>query len=831
MRDVSQGGSDPTHVTNGEVRRVRQELFRMAFITVAVITLAACAASRAFTRGETAARAGDWDSAVEYYRQAVQDDPDRAEYKIAFERATYSAAALHVDQARKAEAEGRLEDALREYRRASELDGSNRQAAAKASELEQLLRDRLEAAQPRPQIERLREEAQRATPEAILSPTTPLGPVRFNNASVRDILLFIGQSTGINVLFDRDFQDRPTTIDVDGVTLEQALQQLMLTNQLFYKVLNDRTVVVIPDNNQKRQQYEDQVVKTFFLSHVDSTELNTLLTAIIRVPGMAIQPQFSPNKTSNTLTVRASTPVMAIIDQMIKGVDKPRAEVMIDVQILEINRERAKQYGLNLSAYAAGLFFSPETAPGTGGNAITTGPFNLNTISQGISTADFYLSLPSAILRFLESDSRTKVLAKPQLRGREGQKVQLNLGEEVPIPSTTFTPIATGGAATNPLTSFTYRTIGIVVEMTPRVTYEGDIILDLTLENSARGGDVLIAGQALPAFTSRRVITSLRLRDGEPNLLAGLLREDERRSLQGFPGIIRMPVLQQLFGSTDSTIRQTDIVMLLTPRIIRSHQLTAKDLAPIYIGPQSNLTLGGGPPPLLNVPEAPPAAPPAAPAAPAAGVMQVPPGSSPIPGFTTLPPVTAAPAPAAPPPAAPPPAAAPPAVVTAPPVAPTVQAPPRDPLQPPAPPQPPAPVPTTPAIVSLTAPGNMTVGAGPYTVPISINGASRLSTLTLSIVYNPAVVRVRSVQEGTFMRQGGIAAMFTTQPDPAGRLDIVITRPGDQTGAVGSGLIGAILFDPVAPGSSTLAVSGVGTVAGTGAPAALQFAPATVTVK
>jgi hypothetical protein len=133
--------------------------------------------------------------------------------------------------------------------------------------------------------------------------------------------------------------------------------------------------------------------------------------------------------------------------------------------------------------------------------------------------------------------------------------------------------------------------------------------------------------------------------------------------------------------------------------------------------------------------------------------------------------------------------------------------------------------------ITITAPQNMTVGAGPYTVPLSIAGASRLSTLSLSITYNPAVLRVRSVQEGTFMRQGGIAAIFTAQPDPGGRIDIVVTRPGDQTGAVGAGLLGAILFDAVAAGTSTLVVTGVGTVAGTGAAAALQFAPANVTVK
>ena len=786
------------------------------------IAIAGCAVSRAFTRGEAAARAGDWDAAVEYYRQAVQDDPDRAEYKIALERATFAAAALHGDRARKAEEEGRLEEALREYRRSTELDPSNRQVAARAAELERVIRDRIEAARPRPQIERLREEARKVAPEPLLSPTQPLGPVRFNNANARDVLNFIGDSTGINVLFDRDFVDRPITIDVEGVTLEQALQQIMITNQMFYKVLNPRTILVINDTTAKRTQFEDQVVRTFFLSHADATEMSQLLTAIIRIAGMPVQPQFSPNKTANTLTVRSSTAVMNIIERMLEANDKPRAEVIIDVQILEVARERVKEFGLNLSDYAIGGIFSPEVAP-----SAEAPPFNLNTISQGVSTADFYLSVPSALLRFLESDSRTKVLAKPQLRGSEGQKVSLNLGEDVPIPTTTFTPIATGGGAVNPLTSFGYRTIGINVEMTPRVTYEGDVMIDVTVENSARSTDVVIAGQALPAFSSRKVTTRLRLRDGESNLLAGLLREDERRSLVGFPGVLRMPVLQQLFGSNESTIRQTDIVMLLTPRIVRSHELTATDLAPIYIGPQSNLALGGGPPPLINPPAAePPPEPGATPAQPQPPKLQIPPGSSPIPGFTTVP--------ATPPPAQPPPTPAAPA--------PTPPTEPPTPLPVPAEPPVTQPTPAAPpgqqvptigggGRVTLSAPPEMRVGAGPYTVPVSINNAARLSTISISIAFNPAVLRVRSIQEGTIMRQGGITPTFTQQVDAAaGRIDIAITRPNDLTGAVGTGLLAAVLLEPVAAGQSPLTVTGVGTVVG-GGTAALQFVPATVVVK
>ncbi|MFN2445814.1 MAG: hypothetical protein ABR606_09575, partial [Vicinamibacterales bacterium] len=443
-----------------------------------------------------------------------------------------------------------------------------------------------------------------------------------------------------------------------------------------------------------------------------------------------------------------------------------------------------------------------------------------NTISQGISTADFYLAIPAAIVRFLESDSQTKILAKPQLRGAEGQKVSVNLGEEVPVPSTTFTPLATGGANANPLTSFTYRPLGVIVTMTPRVTYEGEIVLDLELENSARGSDVNIAGQNLPAFNSRKVTTRLRLRDGESNLIAGLLREDERRSLTGFPGLIRMPLLRQLFANNDTNIRQTDIVMLLTPRIIRTHNLSADDLTPIYIGTQSNMSLGGGPPPLIGGGE--PLAtepPPAAGTAPTGtqpivpGPPRVPPGSGPVPGTTSLP----VPAPATPPsPFQPPPAVAQPAV-------------PRDPVAPPD--APPAVTFQTPAQVSIAPPAEMRVGGGPYTLPLVVNGANRLSTLSVTVTFNPALVRVSAVTEGPLMRQGGATVTFTQQVDAAsGRIDIAVTRAGDQTGVAGSGTVAALLVEPLAPGTSTLSMSGVGTIAG-GGMAPLILLPANLTIK
>jgi len=824
---------------------IRRLVNGVVLVALAALVAAGCATGRAFARGESAGQAGDWESAVGFYRQALQDDPDRPDYKIALERAMVAAAAMFTERGRQLEEAGQPDEALRAYRKAQEFEPSNRTLAAKAAEIERMLRDRIEAATPRPEIEKMRQQARRNV-EPVLSPTNP-EPLIVNliNTSLREILSFIGNYSGINVTFDRDFQDRSITLKLEGVSLEQALQQIMISNQLFYKVINERTIIVAADSTQKRGQYEDQVIRTFFISNADATELQTLLNSLLRVAGMAIQPQIVPNKTANTITIRATAPVVQIAERIIEANDKPRAEVSVDVQILEVSRERAKRYGLDLGSYSAALNFSPEAAPGE-----TAKPFNLNTISQGVSTADFYLSVPSAVIRFLESDSQTKVLAKPNLRGTEGQKLSLNLGEDVPVPSTTFTPLATGGAAANPLTSYGYRTIGIIVDMTPRVTYDGDIILEISVENSARGQDTNIAGQNLPSFFSRKVQTKLRLRDGESNLLAGLLREDERRSLTGFPGIMRLPIVKQLFSNNDNTIKQTDIVMLLTPRIVRTHELRASDLSPIYIGTQSNMSLGGPPaviggdPPAVPVP-ATPATPPATDAAPSTALTQpagtqpaavpvlppgsqrpvMPPGSSPIPGLTMPPAATpAAPATVTPPQREPePPPVLPAPAAAAPTPAPVAPAPAAAAATPP-----PA---QAPARITLSPPSEMRLGSGPYTVPISIAGASRLSTLTISITYNPALVRVRSVQEGTFMRQGGVAPAFSSQVDEkSGRVDIVISRPGDETGASTAGLLAALLVEPIAAGTGSLSISGSASVPG-GASAALQYMPAGVTVR
>jgi general secretion pathway protein D len=826
---------------------------RLVVVIVLALMVSGCAAGRAFRKGQDAARVGDWDTAVAEFTKAVQANPEKAEYKISLERAMQTASREHITRARELEAKDQLDAALIEYRKALELDASNRLAHARAVELEKTIRDRIEATRPRPPIDALRDQArQRATP--LLSPTAPLPVVSFGpNASLRDILNFIGTATGINVTYDSQYQDKAYTVRLEDVTLEQALQQIMAANQLFYKVLNPKTIIVVPDNAQKHAQYDDLVVRVFYISHADVSELAQTINTIMRIPTMPVQPTLLPNKTANTITVRATAPVVEVIERIIRANDKPRAEIVIDVQILEVNRKRTRDLGLNLSNYSLGLTFSPEFAPPNTSGSIPPAappPFNLNTISQGVSTADFYLTVPTAVVRFLEQDTHTKLIAKPQLRGAEGTKLTMNLGDEIPVLSTVFGAAAAGGFASVPQSSFNYKSVGVNLEMTPRVTYEGEIVLDgFLVESSSLGPSISVAGQEVPSFSSRKVGTKLRLREGESTLLAGLLRDEQRKILSGFPGIMRMPVLRSLFGQTTDEINQSDIVMLLTPHIVRTHELTVEDVSAIFIGTQQNVGLGGPPSLIAPQPVEPPAptpAPaPATPATPAETVPGVPrslanppPGAQPLnppkpPGLSPVPTLT--------PPGAVPPTGAPTVgpVPAAPPVAeaPAATLPPKAPETPPRDPNVPAPpaagTPTgTAAQIIITPPGTeFRVAGGPYTVPVSINNASRVSNLTLTVTFNPNVLRVRTVQDGTFMRQGGTTTSFTPRIDaPAGRVDIAITRTADQAGASGAGLLAALLFDGVGPGSSVIQVNGVGNTP-EGAAVSLQFNPVTVTVR
>jgi general secretion pathway protein D len=853
---------------------------KLAGLLVLALVASGCAASRAFRHGQDAVRAGDWDSAITYFTKAVQENPDNGEYRIHLRRAQDEAYHMHAEHARELERRDDLEEALAEYRKALEITSTDRVIQAKVAELERTIRERVEASRPQPRITQLQNQARGLNAPPLLNPGSR-EPLRMNfgqQSSLRDILNFIGTASGINLNYDAQFVDKPYgPVNLDGVTLEEALNQVLSANQYYYKVTGPKTIIVIPDQPAKHQQYDDLVMRVFFINHADATELASLVNSVMRIPQMPVQPMVMPNKAANTITVRATSPVMDVVDRLIRANDRPRAEVLLDVQILEVNNQRVKKYGIDLSQYALNLIFSPEVAPPNTTAVSAPPPFNLNTISQGVSTNDFYLGVPYAVVNFLAQDSQSRTLAKPQLRGAEGQQMTLNLGQDIPVLQTVFGAAAAGGLATTPTSSYSYRTVGVILDITPTVTYEGEIRLKISVESSALGNSIEVGGQSAPSFTSRKVTTYLRLREGEANLLAGLIRTDKSKLNRGVPGIGHIPGINAIFSYNEDNDQDNDIVMLITPHIVRDHELTKEDVGNIYIGTQANVGLSGPPQLIAPQPEAPapgqapaPAPPTGPPNLPQPGAQQppvaapagaqipnppAPPGTAPVPSYVqtptappTVPPtLTNQPAPVAPVPGAPAPTAVSPTPpATAPGTLPPVAMPPSATPAPGA--NPPAATPTgaapasgqggnapgavTPAQIILTPAGTeFRVQGGPYSVPISINNASRISTMTLTVTYNPAILKVRTATEGTFMRQGGITSSFAPKIDSVnGRVDLVLSRAGDQTGASGSGLIAALVFDAVAPGTSTITISGVA-LGPTGSPVPITSSPVSVTVR
>ena len=779
---------------------------RVIVAGLVLVVAAGCATGSAVRKGYQASMKGDWDAAVAFYREALARDPNRIDVKVALERAMRTASGEHLRRARELEAQDQLPGAIAEYRLAASLDPGNTLAATKAGELERRIRDQLEASRPRPRIDQLRQQAAQQQGFPRLDPRTPLPAIR-HTGSIRELLRMISDITGIGVTYEQstaNLVDRPFPYEIQNVSVEEALGQIMSANRLTYKVIGPNTIFVYADTPQLRQLYEDQFVQPFMLSHADAAEVAGLLNQLLSQGATGSRPQIQVNKNGNMLIIKGTMPVLTAIDGIIRTVDKPRAEVMIEAEILEVNRNFLRQVGLDLNQWALGFTYSPELAP-TGGAAfppISPPPINLNTPRQGIGVSDFYVTVPTGLVQFLESDARTKVLARPQIRGREGMTVNLGLGDDVPQPQTVFQSAAAGGIANVPTTQVQYRRVGVNLIFTPRVTYQDEIILEnLQLEKSGLGPNLDVGGQTFPTFVTRTAQTTLRLRDGESNLLAGLIADETRKTSTGFPGITGLPILRNMFGNTQDENNQTDLVMIITPRIIRSHELTADDLKAKFVGVGQNFGSGAVPP--LISPDAPPP-----PGIVPQGIM--PPGAQP--GAT--------------PPAGQPQPGQPsnPTITTGTPTKPNVV-----PIQP-----------ATPAgegvgsqgRVIVTAPSAPLTTGAPYTVPISVEGIREpLGVLSLTVTYDPTILRAVNVVQGTHMQQGGVTTTFAPKIDAAtGRVDIAIARPFDRPGATGNAVIAAVAFEAVRSGTSPVTVQGVLTTT-TGQSIPVQMVSGSVTVK
>src|SRR4051812_32875490 len=553
------------------------ESHRRSAVALLAICLFAggCAASGALRRGSDAEHRQDFDLAVVEYTKSLRLRPDDANTRAALERAKLRASDEHFNRGRRLAAGGKFDQALVEYQVAAELNPSNGDLDKELLATRNKLRAKIAIAREgKTELQTLIERARDLPPPGMDLPGGIKMPasLTFRDAASRDVFTAISRLANISVIFDSAFRDTPVTVDLRNSTLDDALSTVAGATRTFFRVTAPKTIIVIPDSPAKRREYEEEIVKTFYLSNADLKETMDLLRMVLDAR------RISPTTALNALTIKDSPERIAAAGRVISAVDKARPEVIIDVELIEVDRTKLAEYGLQIA--------SPGS-PGLNGSISINGGASGITLSalRNLSQSDILLAnLPSLYYRLLKSDSTTRTLANPQLRTTDGTPAQARFGEQVPVPVTTFAPIATGGTAQQPITSFNYQNIGVNIDITPRTHHDDDVSLVLTVAVTNISGTGF-GGR--PTFGNRESNTTIRLRDGETNMLAGLIRDDERQSLEGVPGLIDLPLVGRLFAHNTKTANQTDIILTLTPHIIRILDLTEADLRPFRVGRDS----------------------------------------------------------------------------------------------------------------------------------------------------------------------------------------------------------------------------------------------------
>ena len=549
--------------------------------TLALCLLAAgCASSGALRRGRDAEQRRDYDVAVVEYTKAVRLHPDDANARLALDRAKLRASQDHFARGRRLAATGRLDQALVELEVASELNPGDGDVDDELRATRNKLRAKVAVAREgKTELQTIIERARDLPPPGLDLPQGVKMPasLTFRDASSRDVFTAIARLANISLIFDSAFRETPVTVDLRNTTLDDALGTVAGATRTFFRVAAAKTVVVIPDTPAKRREYEEEVVRTFYLRNADLKETMDLMRMVLDAR------RISQTTATHALTIKDTPERIAAAARVLSAIDKARPEVIIDVELLEVNRTKLQEYGLQIASPAGS-----SAATGLNGTVSVTsdaaGAITLQTLRNLTQSDILFAGLPSLYYRLLKTDSHTRTLANPQLRTTDGISSQARFGEQVPVPVTTFTPFATGGTAQQPITSFNYQNVGVNIDITPRTHHDDDVSLTLKIAVTNISGTGF---GGLPTFGNREINTIIRLRDGETNMLAGLIRDDERQSLAGVPGLSDIPLVGRMFAHSQKSTDQTDIILTLTPHIIRVLDLTEADLRPFRVGRDS----------------------------------------------------------------------------------------------------------------------------------------------------------------------------------------------------------------------------------------------------
>ncbi|MGA7415799.1 MAG: hypothetical protein WBW33_35335 [Bryobacteraceae bacterium] len=571
-----------------------------AFMLVIALSFPAYAdpAHDAYKQGAQAERKGDTDAAFEFYKQAYTLVPTNPKYLAAYMHTRFTDASQHIHTGQILRNTGALTEALAQFQRAALVDPSDFLAQQELRRTADMIRSReLQRAAPKvePKPSKLPEGGEQTVELQPLSNA----PITLHMTADTDVAYkTICKLAGINVVIDPDFHPRKLTIDLHDVTLRQALDMVHLQSKTFWRPVLANTIFVTTDSAAKRKESEPNVLKTFYLRNItspnDLQEAATTLKQVLDVGRVQlIQGQ-------DAMIVRGTPDQMLIAEKLLADIDKPKSEVVIDVLVMQVSRDKMRNLGTNVpttftASYVKGLGGVGSTQSATSSSGTATGTVaGSNTGTAGtVTIGSFTVPVASVSFTALASDSNTKILQNPEVRAINDQKATLRIGDKVPIATGSFSPGLSGAGAVSPLvsTQFQYLDVGVNIDITPHIHSDREVTLKMSLEISSVTGTSTIGGITQPVIGQRRIEHETRLADGEVNLLGGILEDSETQSLSGYPLLSQIPFLKYLFAQENKDRNQNEIIFAVTPHIVRSLDVNEENLRTIAIGTGSSIEL------------------------------------------------------------------------------------------------------------------------------------------------------------------------------------------------------------------------------------------------
>jgi len=767
------------------MRRLLSLAAMLAVVLAVALPLGAESAHSNFNKGKDAEQRQDYERAFEYYQEAFRQKPKDLRYRTAYEHTKFLAAAAHVHRGQLLREGGKLDEAIVEFQKASAIDPSSFIAQQELRRTQDMLNQAInppQAVAPLPNA--LRKRLAEASGPVELTSISNVPITLKSTEDTKVIYEIVGKLAGINVLFDPDYTSRKIRIDLNGVTLEEALGIIALESKTFWRPVTPNTIFVAQDNPAKRKELDQSVIKTFYLSNLSqATELQDVVNAMRTL--LEVQ-RIQQLQSQNAIIVRGTPDQIALAQKFVDDLDKAKPEVIIDVVVMQVSRDKNRTLGITPPTSTSISLNNNvnNTTTGTGTTSSSSGSsnggINLNRIGN-LNATDFTITIPGITATAIMGDASTKIIQNPQIRALDGQKATLKIGDRVPVATGSFQP-GIGGVGINPLvnTQFQYLDVGVNIDITPRVHAQREVTLKVSLDISSVTGQSNIGGISQPIIGQRKIEHEIRLKEGEVNLLGGMMEDTQTQSWSGYPGLSQIPFLRYFFGQDTRDHRENELVFALIPHIVRGPEVNDSNQRLIDVGTANSLQLRH-----ISKTETTPAGA----VAPAAGAPQgAPQGAQARP--TTPGGITPVPAPA--------PATAPGAGAS-----------------------------------FLFDPGTVTQAKGStFTVNILISGAQNVYSVPLQLNYDPSKLQLMNVSNGGFLSQDGqTVALVHREDETSGTLQITATRPPNTGGVSGQGSVVTLTFMAKGSGQSPLTITRGGARDPAMQPITVNGAQAVVTIQ